>query len=136
MALVPSASTDVYKQTNKQERETRLRPTYYSQALIHEKSNFKVQTLFSLFSPSNFVPLSPSPSIHLLLPSSSYPWLPMVVSLFLAHLFLEVTSPITFPPSPFRCHWSLRSKRLHWWRRSKAYKLCMELYHLSTLNDH
>jgi len=73
---------------------------------------------------------SPSPSTHLLLPSSSYPWLPMVVSLFLTHLLLEVVSPIIFLPSPFRCHWSLRSKGLHWWRRSKAYKLHMELHHV------
>jgi len=70
---------------------------------------------------------SPFPSTHLLLPSSSYPWLPIVVSLFLTHLLLEVASPITFPPSPFFCHWSSRSKGLHWWRRSKAYKLHMEL---------
>ncbi|KAL5128294.1 Ribonuclease HI [Glycine soja] len=35
-------------------------------------------------------PFSPSPSPHLLLPSSSYPWLPMVMSFFLTHLFLEV----------------------------------------------
>jgi len=40
--------------------------------------------------------LSPSPSILLLLPSSSYPWLLMVVSLFLTHLLLEVASPIIF----------------------------------------
>ena len=56
--------------------------------------------------------LSPSPSTHLLLPSSSYPWLPMVVWLFLTHLLLDVASPITFSPSPFRCHWSSRSKGL------------------------
>ena len=43
-------------------------------------------------------PLSPSPSTHLLLPSCCYPWLPIVVSLFLTHLLLEVASPITFPP--------------------------------------
>jgi len=73
---------------------------------------------------------APSPSTHLLLPWSSYPWLPMMVSLFLTHLILEVTSPITFPPSPFHCHWSSRSKWLHWWRRSKAYKLYMELHHV------
>ena len=72
---------------------------------------------------------SPSPSTHLLVPSSSYPWLPMVMSLFLTHLLLEVASPIIFPPPPFRCHWSSRSKGLHWWRRSKAYKLHMELHH-------
>ena len=73
---------------------------------------------------------APSPSTHLLLPSSSYPWLTMVVSLFLTHLLLEVASPITFPPSPFRCHWSSRSKGIHWRRRSKAYKLHMELHHV------
>jgi len=39
---------------------------------------------------------SPSPCIHLFLPSSSYPWLPMVVSLFLTHLLLELVSPIVF----------------------------------------
>ena len=55
-------------------------------------------------SSQNFIPLSPSPSIHLLLPSSSYLWLPMAVSLFLTHLLLEVASPITYPPSPFCCH--------------------------------
>jgi len=75
---------------------------------------------------------APSPSTHLLLPSNSYPWLPMVVRLFLTHLLLEVTSPIFFLPSPFRFHWSLRSKGLHWWRRSKAYKLHMELHHIGS----
>ena len=72
---------------------------------------------------------SPSPSTHLLLPSSSYPWLPMVVSFFLTYLLLEVASPIIFLPSPFHCHWFSRSKGLHWWRRSMAYKLHMELHH-------
>jgi len=72
---------------------------------------------------------APSPCTHLLLPSSSYPWLPMVVSLFFTHLLLEVGSPIIFIPSLFQCHWSSRSKGLHWWRRSKAYKLHMELRH-------
>ena len=52
----------------------------------------------------------------------------MVVSLFLTHLLLEVTPLITFTPSTFHCHWSSRSKRFHWWRRSKAYKLHMELH--------
>ena len=70
---------------------------------------------------------SPSRSTHLLLPLSSYPWLPMVVSFFLTHLLLEVAPPIIFLPSQFRCHWSSRSKGLHWWRRSKAYKLHKEL---------
>ncbi|KAH1265307.1 hypothetical protein GmHk_01G001039 [Glycine max] len=42
--------------------------------------------------------LSPPLSTHLLLPSSSYPWPPMVESLFLTHLLLEVASPITFFP--------------------------------------
>ena len=78
---------------------------------------------------------SPSPSTHLLLPSSSYPWLPMVVSLFLTHFLLEVASPIIFLPSPFRCHSSSRSKWLHWWRRSKAYKLHMELHHRVPTGD-
>ena len=79
----------------------------------------------------NFVPTPPlSPSTHPLLPWSSYPWLPMVVSLFLTHLLLEVVSPITFPPSPFCYHWSSRNKGLYWWRRSKGYKLHMELHQL------
>jgi len=73
---------------------------------------------------------SPSPSTHLLLPSSFYPWLPMVVSLFWTHLLLEVASPIIFLPSPFGYHWSSRSKGLHWWRRFKAYKLHMKLRHV------
>ena len=74
---------------------------------------------------------APSPSTHLLLPSSSYPCLPMVVSFFfLTHLLLEVASPIIFLPSPFHCHSSSRSKGLHWWRRSRAYKLHMELHHV------
>ena len=64
-----------------------------------------------------------SPSTYLFLLSSSYPWLPMMVNLFLTHLLLEVVSLIIFLPSPFRCHWSSRSKRLHRWRRSKAYKI-------------
>ena len=72
---------------------------------------------------------SPSPSTHLLLPSCSYPF-PMVVSFFFTHLLLEVSSPITFPPSPFRCHWYSISKGLRWWRRSKAYKLHIELCHV------
>ena len=71
-----------------------------------------------------------SPSTHLLLPSSSYPWLSMVVSLFLTHLLLELASPIIFLPSPFHFHWSSRSKKLHWWRRFKAFKLHMELHHI------
>ena len=75
-------------------------------------------------------PLSPSTSIHLLLPSSSYPWPPIGVNLFLTHLLLEVKSPITFPTSLFHCHWSSRSKGLHWWRRFKAYKLYKELHHV------
>ena len=54
----------------------------------------------------------------------------MVVSLCLTHLLLEVASPIIFPPSPFHCHSSSRRKGLHWWRRSKAYKLHMELHHV------
>ena len=92
--------------------------------LIIWELNFKVQTSLEAL---NFVLFSCSPFIHLLLPSSSYPWLPMVVSLFLTHLLLEVVSPITFPTSSFRCHRSSRSKGLHWWRRSKSYKLHMEL---------
>ena len=52
----------------------------------------------------------PSPFTHLLLPSSSYPWLPMVVSFFLTHLLLEVASPIIFLPSPFCCHDLLEAK--------------------------
>ena len=91
-------------------------------------------TIFSLFSPFNFVLLSSSTLI--LLPSSCYTWLPMVVSLFLTHIFLEVASPIAFPPSAFRCHWSLRSKRLHWWKRSKAYKLYMKLHHVVSEHLH
>jgi len=53
----------------------------------------------------------------------------MVVNLFLTHLLLEVASPITFSPSPFYCQLSLKSKGLHWWRRSKSYKLYMELHY-------
>jgi len=85
-----------------------------------EKLNFKVQTSFSLFS---LKILFPSPFTHFLLPSSSYPWPPMVVSLFLTRIILEVTSPITFHPSLFYYHWSSRSKELNWWRRSKAYSM-------------
>ena len=62
--------------------------------------------------------------------SSNGAYITMVVSLFLTHLLLEVASPIIFLPSLFRCHWSSRSKGLHWWRRSKAYKLHMELHHV------
>jgi len=89
-----------------------------------EKLDLKVQTSFSLFSPYP----------HLLLSSSSYPWLPMMVSLFLTHLLLEVASPITFPPSSFCCNWSSRSKWLYWWRRSKAYKLYMDLHYFPLLS--
>ena len=102
--------------------------------------DFKVHTSFALFSLSNFIPSSPSPSpspsTYLLQPSSSYPWLPMVVNLFLTHLLLEVVSPITFPPSPFFCHWSSRSKGLHRWIRSKAYKLYMELHSVALEHLH
>ena len=91
---------------------------YIFSTLIIWKLNFRFQ---SSFRAQNFVLFSSSPFIHLLLPPSSYPWLPMVVSLSLTHFLLEVTSPITFPPSPFCCHWSSRSKGFHWWRRSKAY---------------
>ena len=52
----------------------------------------------------------------------------MVVIFFLTHLLLEVTSPTIFLPSPFYYHSSSRSKRLHWWKRFKAYKLHMELH--------
>ena len=58
------------------------------------------------------------------------PWLPMMVSFFLTHLLLEVASPIIFIPSPFCYHCYSRSKGLHWWRRSKAYKLHMKLHHV------
>ena len=95
---------------------------------IRLQSSYLILPLLSLS--QNFIPLSPSPSTHLLLPSRSYPWLSMVVNLFLTHLLLDVASPITFPPSPFCCHWSSRSKGLHWWRRSKAYKFYMELHYL------
>ena len=61
--------------------------------LIIWELHFKVQT--SLRHKIS-CPFSPSPSTHLLLPSSSYPWLPMVVSFFLTHLLLEVAPPIIF----------------------------------------
>ena len=32
--------------------------------------------------------------------------------------------------SPFCCHRTSRGKWLHWWRRSKAYNLHMELHHV------
>jgi len=76
---------------------------------------------------------SSSPSTHLLISSSSYPWLPMVVSFILTHLLLEVAYTIIFLPSPFRCHWTSRSKGLRWWSRSKAYKLHMELHQIEWL---
>jgi len=50
-------------------------------AILEKDSD--IHLLFMLFSSSSF--------IHLLLPSSSYPWFPMVVSFFLTHLLLEVT---------------------------------------------
>ena len=99
---------------------------FFSNLIIWEL-HFKVQTSFET---QNFMLLlSLSPSLHLLLLSSSYPWLPMLVSFFLTLLHLEVASLIIFFPSPFHCHLSSRSKVLHWWRRSKAYKLNMELHH-------
>ena len=99
---------------------------FFSNLIIWEL-HFKVQTSFEALISCSF---SPSPSSHLFLPSSSYPWLPMMVSLFLTHLLLEVASPIIFLHSPFRCHSSSRSKWLHWWRKFKAYKLHMELHHV------
>ena len=66
-------------------------------------------------------------------PSCSYPWLPIVVSLCLTDLLLEVASPIIFLPSPFCCHWTSRIEGLHWWRRSKTYKLHIELHQLFLL---
>ena len=59
----------------------------------------------------------------------------MVVSLFLTHILLEVASPITCPPSPFHYDWSSRRKGLHWWRRSKAHKLYMELHQLISIGQ-
>ena len=53
---------------------------------------------------------SSSPFIHLLLPLSSYPWPPIVVSFFLTHLLLEVVSPLSLP-SPFCCHSSSKKQR-------------------------
>ena len=100
-----------------------------------EKLDFKVQTSFS-FSLSIFFPFFPSPSTHLLLPSSSYPWLTMMVSLFLTHIFLKVASPITVPPSPFCYLWSSRRKILHWWKKSKAYKLYMKLHYMVSKHLH
>ena len=69
-----------------------------------------------------------SPSTHLLMPLSSYPWLLIMVSFFLTHFLHEVVSPIIFFPSPFHCNSSSRNKGLHWWRRSKTYNLHMELH--------
>jgi len=95
--------------------------------LIIWELHFKVQTSFEAQNFVLFLSFSlPSSSP----PSSSYPWLPMVVSLCLTHLLLEVASPIIFLPSPFCCHSYSRSKGLHWWRRSKAYKLHTELHHV------
>ena len=100
---------------------------YFVTLIIWEN---RLQSSYLILPPlsQNFIPLSPSPSTHVLLPSSSYPWLPMVVSLFLNHILLEVVSSITYPPSLFCYHWSSRSKGLYWQRRSKAYKLYMELH--------
>ena len=39
---------------------------------------------------------------------------------------------IHLSPSPFHCNQTSRSKGIHWWRRSKAYKLHMELHHLGS----
>ena len=99
--------------------------TFFSTLIIWEL-HFKVQTSFEA---QILCFLSPSPSILLLLPSSSYPWLPMVVSFFLTHLLLRGVSN-HLSPSPFHWYQTLRSKKLNWWRRFKAYKLQMELHQL------
>ena len=65
---------------------------HFSTLIIWEL-NLKFQTSFEAL---NFMLFSPSPSIHLLLPSSSYPRLPMVVSFFYTHLLLKMASPIIF----------------------------------------
>ena len=95
--------------------------------LIIWELHFKVQTSFKAQNFVLFLSFSlPSSSP----PSSSYQWLPMVVSLYLTHLLLEVVSSVIFVASPFCFHSSSRSKGLHWWRGSKAYKLYMGLHHV------
>ena len=94
---------------------------FFSTLIIWEL-HFKVQTSFEA---QNFVPLL-SLSLHSCSPT--FKLLSMASygdELLLTHLLLEVASPIIFLSSPFWCHWSSRSKGLHWWRRSKAYKLHM-----------
>ena len=106
---------------------------HFFSTLIIWELNFKVQTSFEA---QNFVLLlsfslyASSPTFKLLsmasyggelLLDSSSPWI------------LEVASPIIFLPSPFCCNSTLRSKWLHWWRRSKAHKLHMELHQKASL---
>jgi len=65
-------------------------------------------------------PLHSSSSIFKLLSMASYG----------GELLLDSSSTwsdvsIHLSPSPFRCNQTSRSKGIHWWRRSKAYKLHM-----------
>jgi len=90
--------------------------------LIIWELHFKFLTSFEA---QNFVLLL-SFSLH----SSSPIFKLLSMASYGGELLLEVTSPIIFLPSPFCCHSYSRSKGLHWWRRSKAYKLHMELHHV------
>ena len=96
---------------------------YFFLTLIIWELNFKVQTSlealnFVLFSSSPFKLLSMASYGGELLLDSSSTWSGISIHL---------------SPSPFHCNQTLRSKGIHWWRRSKAYKLHMELHHIYLL---
>ena len=77
-------------------------------------TKFHALLFFSLHSSSTFKLLSMASYGGELLLDSSSTWSGVYIHLF---------------PSPFCCNQTLRSKGIHWWRRSKSYKLHMELHY-------
>ena len=85
----------------------------------------KLQTSFEAL---NFVLL-----LFLSLHSSSSTFKLLSMASYGGELLLDSSSPWSgisnhLSPSPFHCNQTSRSKWLHWWRRSKAYKLHRELH--------
>ena len=94
--------------------------------LIIWKLHFKIQTSFEA---QNFVLLL-SLSLH----SSSPTFKLLSMASYGGELLIDSSSPWRdvfdhLSSFSFCCHWSSRSKELHWRWRYKAYKLYMELHH-------
>ena len=99
---------------------------FFSTLIIWELY-FKVQTSFEA---QNFMPLL-SLSLHSFSPTFKL----LSMASYGGELLLDSSSPwsgISNHLSSFSIPlpWSWRSKGLHWWRRSKVYKLHMELHHI------